>query len=145
MKGDKMAVTKADPYQDPTYNQQPAVADILTTEQPYLTTSTQACINECLDCHKTCLSEAMTRCLEMGGAHVEPHHFRLLLNCAEICQASANFMLMNSPLHTIVCDVCAQVCEACAQSCDEVEGMAECAAQCRKCATSCREMSMAVA
>lgn len=149
MKGDKMAVTKVDPYQDPTYNQQPAVADavvdVLTTEQPPLAPAMQACINECLDCYKTCLSEAMTRCLEMGGAHIEPHHFRLMLNCAEICQTSANFMLSKSPLHAAVCDVCAQVCEACAQSCDEVEGMSECATQCRKCATSCHEMTMALA
>ena len=145
MKGDKMANTKVDPYQDPNYNQQPALADNFTTQEIYLTTSIQACIDECLNCHKMCLSEAMTRCLETGGAHLEPHHFRLMLNCAEICQTAANFMLTKSPFDNAVCEMCAGVCESCAQSCDEIGDMAQCAAQCRQCAASCREMAMVVA
>jgi hypothetical protein len=32
----------------------------------------QTCIDECLQCYKTCLGMAMTHCLETGGKHVEP-------------------------------------------------------------------------
>ena len=39
----------------------------------------QSCIDECLSCHSTCLSMAMNHCLEAGGRHVEPEHFRLMI------------------------------------------------------------------
>jgi|SRR5688572_4197635 len=66
------------------------------------------CIEECHHCHDIC-TETITHCLEMGGDHADPKHIRLLLDCAEICQTSANFMLRASDLHGQVCDVCATV------------------------------------
>lgn len=101
----------------------------------------QAAIKACLDCHSTCLQMAMTYCLAKGGSHVEPAHFGLLLNCAEICQTSANFMLSGSPLQGRLCKVCAEVCEACAHGCEQLEGMADCAEECRRCATICKGMA----
>ena len=50
-------------------------------------------IKACLDCHSMCLETAMNFCLVRGGRHVEQQHFRLMINCAELCQTSANFML----------------------------------------------------
>jgi len=84
---------------------------------------------------------AATHCLEVGGAHVEAKHFRLMLDCAEICQTSANFMLRGSAHHTHVCAECADICEDCARSCEQVGGMDECVEACRKCAASCRAMA----
>src|SRR5687768_8425391 len=55
----------------------------------------RACIDECLRCYQVCLGMAMTHCLEEGGPHVEPDHFRLMMACAEICRTSAHFMLLN--------------------------------------------------
>lgn len=101
----------------------------------------QDCIAECQNCHAECLSHATQHCLEVGGKHVEPEHFKLMLACAEICQTSANFMLMGSQQHQQVCGVCAQVCEACAQSCEQLEDMQECVEACRRCADSCRQMA----
>ena len=98
-------------------------------------------IKACLDCHSMCLQTAMNYCLERGGRHVEQKHFRLMLNCAEICQTSANFMLSDSPLHGRVCLVCAEACEACAKSCEQVGDMRECADECKRCAESCRTMT----
>jgi hypothetical protein len=98
-------------------------------------------IKACLDCHSTCLQTAMSYCLERGGRHVEQQHLRLMLNCAEICQTSANFMLSGSPLHARVCAVCAEVCEACAKSCEQVGDMRECVEECKRCAKSCRSMT----
>ena len=101
----------------------------------------QSCIDTCNRCHQTCLHEAMNHCLEAGGEHVAPDHFRLMLNCAEMCQTSANFMLSGSALSKRVCEVCAEICEACAKSCEQIDGMEECARVCRECAESCRRMS----
>jgi hypothetical protein len=103
--------------------------------------SMQRCIDECLRCHSVCLREAMNHCLEAGGKHVEPNHFRLMIACAEICQTSANFMLIGTDLHRRTCAVCAEVCEACARSCEQVGEMDECVQACRRCAESCREMA----
>jgi Domain of Unknown Function (DUF326) len=108
------------------------------------TPNMQSCIDACDRCHRMCLQSAMNHCLESGGKHVEPGHFRLMMNCAEICQMSANFMLSNSSYHPQVCGLCAQICEACAESCDDLDGMEECAQACRDCAKSCRSMSEAM-
>ncbi len=57
------------------------------------------CIDACLFCYQTCLGTAMNHCLEAGGKHVEPQHFRLMMACAEICRTSAHFMLITTPHH----------------------------------------------
>ena len=108
-----------------------------------ISSSMQRCIDNCLTCHSVCLREAMTHCLEVGGKHLAPPHFRLMINCAELCQTTANFMLSNSAYHSLVCALCADVCEACAQSCEQVGEMDECVQMCRRCAESCREMATA--
>jgi hypothetical protein len=103
----------------------------------------RTCIEECQNCHSVC-TETVTHCLQMGGDHAEPNHIRLLLDCAEICQTSANFMLRMSDLHGETCGVCAIVCERCAEDCERFgddEMMKQCAEACRSCAQSCREMA----
>ncbi len=101
----------------------------------------QSCIDECLRCHSVCLSTAMNHCLEAGGQHVEPKHFRLMIACAEICQTSANFMLIGTEHHRHVCRECAEICEECARSCEQMGDMQECVDSCRRCAESCRKMA----
>ena len=102
-----------------------------------------ACIIECSGCHDVCLM-TVTHRLQLGGRHAEPEHIRLLLDCAEICQTSANFMLRGSNLHVYTCAVGAEVCERCAKDCERFpddEQMQACAEQCRRCAESCRKMA----
>lgn len=106
--------------------------------------SMQSCIDNCTRCAQVCLQTAMNQCLEMGGRHVEPEHFRLMINCAEICQLSANFMLSNSRFHNRTCEVCAEICEACAMDCQSIGDMEECASTCRQCAESCKQMASMV-
>jgi len=101
----------------------------------------EECIKHCLDCHHICLEMAMNHCLETGGKHTEPKHFRLMLNCAEICQTSANFMLSGSELHGLTCGVCAEVCRRCGDDCEKVGDMDECVTACRACADSCARMA----
>jgi hypothetical protein len=80
----------------------------------------------------------MHHCLEAGGKHVEPQHFRLMMACAEICRTSAHFMLIGTVHHK---HTCAEICEECAKDCDRVGGMDACVQQCRSCAQRCRAMS----
>lgn len=101
----------------------------------------QKCIDACLHCYRTCTEMAMNHCLQMGGRHVEPEHFRLMMNCAEICRTSAAFMMSGSPLHAHTCAACAAVCDACADSCEQVGDMDDCVQACRACAQSCHQMS----
>lgn len=101
----------------------------------------RSCVDECLRCYQTCLGTAMTHCLETGGKHVEPAHFRLMMACAEICRTAAHFMLLNSPHHKHVCRECAEICSECAKDCKRVGGMDECAQACERCADSCRTMA----
>jgi hypothetical protein len=99
------------------------------------------CIETCLGCYRMCLSTAMNVCLESGGKHVEPAHFRLMMACAEICRASAHFMLINTPHHKHTCKECAEICAECAGDCERIGGMEQCVAMCRACAASCRKMA----
>jgi hypothetical protein len=103
----------------------------------------QQCIQNCQDCHRSCLA-LVPHCLQLGGAHAAADHIVLLLDCADSCAASVDFMLRGSSFHGPVCGVCAAVCARCAESCarfaDDAQ-MQECAAVCRRCAESCRQMA----
>ncbi|KQW18131.1 ferredoxin [Afipia sp. Root123D2] len=101
----------------------------------------QKCIDACLDCYKTCLGMAMNHCLEAGGEHVAPPHFRLMMACAEMCRTSAHFMLISSPHHKQTCRECAEICTECAKDCERLDGMEDCVAACRACADSCSAMA----
>jgi hypothetical protein len=103
---------------------------------------TQA-VQHALDCHRVC-TETVQHCLTAGGAHAAPDHIRLLLDCAQICATSADFMTRDSSLHNRVCGVCADVCDACAASCRSVSDdamMRACIEACERCAASCRAMA----
>lgn len=102
------------------------------------------CIATCAECHQIC-TETAVHCLEMGGKHADPHHIHMLLDCAQICATSADFMLRGSELHPRTCGVCAEACERCADDCERMAGddelMRRCAQTCRACADSCRAMA----
>lgn len=103
----------------------------------------EQCINDCLDCHSICL-ESVDHCLKMGGRHASQDHIRLLLDCSEICQTSANFMLRGSDFSARVCEICAEIDDRCAESCDQFRDdkmMKACADVCRRDAESCRQMA----
>ena len=139
---------KADPYQDPTFNQPPDMAALArlqeaeAAQQIGLSIEMRACIDLCLAC-QTCCREAMDHGLGADPPQSQTPHARLMANCAEMCGVAASFLLSGSPFHAQVCAVCAQVCDACAQSCQafENQNMAECAELCRGCADSCREVA----
>ena len=114
---------------------------------PTTTQNLEQCIENCTRCHRICLETAALHFRGEGGPGQTPEsHIRLLLDCAEICQTSANFMIRGSDLHARTCAACAEVCERCADECDkhgEDPHLAACAEICRACARTCREMAAA--
>lgn len=112
-----------------------------------MTTQMSGCIDDCLECATTCL-ETARHCLEMGGEHAAAAHIVAILDCAEICETSANFMSRGSDMHPTVCAACAEACIRCAEECERFpddEVMRRCAEICRKCAQSCQQMAGAAA
>jgi hypothetical protein len=103
----------------------------------------QQCIQHCLDCHNSCLN-TVSYCLQQGGQHSDSAHIVMMLDCADLCQTSANFMLRKSGFHMQVCNLCAEMCDRCAADCqrfsDDMQ-MQACADMCRRCAQSCRSMA----
>lgn len=104
------------------------------------------CLSTCLECHQIC-TETAAHVLHSGGGHSEPKHLVALLDCAQICAVSADFMSRRSPHDAHLCAECAEICEACAALCEIHEDpdgqMARCAQVCRRCAKSCAEMGSA--
>lgn len=104
----------------------------------------QRCIQNCEDCHMICM-RTVQHCLTMGGKHADPNHIGLMLDCADICRTSADYMLRNSPRHHQTCNLCSTVCTECADDCERMAGgdqmMMQCAQICRQCAESCRMMA----
>ncbi|HYG61067.1 MAG TPA: four-helix bundle copper-binding protein [Thermoanaerobaculia bacterium] len=114
---------------------------------PHQTQEMERCIENCQECHGVCLQN-VAHCLEKGGPHAEPSHIRLLLDCAEICETSANFMIRGSELHTETCRACSEVCQRCADDCRRLGSdpeMQQCAEACQRCAESCAQMAGAFA
>lgn len=103
----------------------------------------QKCIDACWQARTDCERTLFTHCLNMGGAHTEPEHVKLMADCIDFCQTAADFMLRKSRMHVSICLACADVCGACADSCEKIGGaeMLVCAVSCRKCAELCREMA----
>jgi hypothetical protein len=110
---------------------------------PNQTQEMERCIAQCQECHEVCL-RTVSHCLEKGGRHAEAAHIRILLDCVEICETSANFMIRDSELHMETCRACSEVCRRCATDCQRLGNdpkMQECADVCLRCAESCAQMA----
>ncbi|OQW40545.1 MAG: ferredoxin [Nitrospira sp. HN-bin3] len=105
----------------------------------------QRCIRLCRDCHAQCI-ELLDHCVTLGGRHVAPAHIRLLMDCAQLCTVTADFMARASALHDRTCTLCAEACRRCAESCAQLAGsdqlLKQCAELCRHCAESCDRMAI---
>ena len=78
----------------------------------------ERCIDNCTNCHRICLETAAR--YFRGEFAIADSHVRLLLDCAEICATSADFMIRGSDLHPHTCQACAIICDRCADECDRL-------------------------
>ena len=115
--------------------------------QHNLSDQMRQCIEDCQECHSLCWQVAArylrpAQDVKSSESYIEPTYLRLLLDCAEICQTSANFMLRGSDWYRCACQMCLEVCDQCARECEKVTDDAQmqaCAEVCRHCADSCQE------
>lgn len=99
-------------------------------------------IQACLQC-KDVLEDTLLYCLQEGGKHSAVALITLMLDCAEICQITVNFIRRNSALQGAVSLVCEQVANRCAEACaifTDDERLRQCAQACRTCAEACRNV-----
>lgn len=103
----------------------------------------QACIQLCRDCHALC-TQTIAHCLKLGGRHAAPDHIRLLVDCAQMCLTTVDYMLRESAFHDRICRLCAELCRQCGKDCLALAGddqlIKQCIEMCRKCAESCERM-----
>lgn len=101
------------------------------------------CIQACLDAHRVCQETALH--LYTHGQIVSTNLVRLLLDCAAICQASADFMRGNSDLQGRFCEATIQIGLRCAQECERLSSndaqLKHCAAMCRRCINRCQAVN----
>jgi hypothetical protein len=101
------------------------------------------CLANCLACEQACRA-TVQHCLDLGGEHVASAHLKTLLDCADVCRASAALMTSGSPLSHKLCAVCAELCELCTDACKgapQDAQMLACIEACKRCAETCRTMS----
>lgn len=119
-------------------------ANTIAMDGRHMDEEMQRCIQLCHDCHARCIS-MINHCLALGGRYVAPAHIRLLMDCAQMCMITADFMARESSLHGRTCSLCAELCRSCAESCMRVAGddqtVKQCAELCRRCAESCDHMA----
>lgn len=103
----------------------------------------QECINQCWSCRDHCQKTLFNYCLLEGGKHVDHSHVKIMIDCIDICQLVADFMVRHSIFSNLLCKICSQICTKCAEECEKIgdERMKECAQICRECAKSCNDMS----
>lgn len=103
--------------------------------------SVQLCIDACLKAQRECIM-TLTYVRDLGGAHIDPVRIRSLLDCADVCQVGATFMMRGSHRHIEMCAVAARICRDCAEQCDGTndQQMRRCVEACRTCEAHCREL-----
>lgn len=102
----------------------------------------EKCKELCWRSRDTCQTTLFTHRLQMGDEYVAEAHVKIMIDCIEMCQLSADFITRESDMHVISCAACADVCDRCAVSCEQIGGdhMLACADICRECADACRSM-----
>ena len=123
---------------------QSSSAEVLSMEGHHMSEDMRRCLQLCQDCHAICI-HMIGHCLSLGGRHATPDHIRVLMDCAQICTTTADYMARGSSFHDRTCGLCAEICRLCADNCDRMAGddlmVKQCAELCRRCAESCAGMA----
>jgi hypothetical protein len=106
-----------------------------------------ACIEACGDCHRALRGFARDGARSGPGSPGERTMWRLMLDCAEVCEATATFLRAESVFIPQLAEACLHLCDECAAACeagDPTAAMDACAAACRRCAEACFALSALV-
>jgi hypothetical protein len=101
------------------------------------------CIQNCWRCHRQCL-ETTVYLSAKDGDDAKQEKVRLLLSCAELCQSTANLLLIGASIYQDACRLCAAICEESAMMLGrdtEDRQLRLCFDACCQCAASCLEMA----
>ncbi len=99
-------------------------------------------LERCQETHQACL-EGVAHSMLVNRER-EPAHIQMLMDCADITQTAANFMMRGSDLQGWVSRVCAEICIRCSRDCERFEEDGElqaCAALCMRCAEACYKVT----
>lgn len=104
----------------------------------------RVCIQLCRDCHAMC-TETIAHYLKLGRRHAASDRIRVLMDCAQMCATTVDYMLRESPFHDRVCRLCTELCKQCGKDCLPVAGddqlLKQCVEMCQRCAESCERMA----
>lgn len=97
------------------------------------------CLLTCQKCHAACLQVAGNSLLSSDDPLFSPRV--RLLETADICCATAEFVRRNSQFAALMCALCVQLCQTSAKAFEDAAELDECALFCLKCAGLCDEIS----
>lgn len=104
----------------------------------------QECAEACQRCEEAC-NEAAHHCFEEASEgesdHLKALHY--LIDCQELCSASAKLCARRSPLMAYCCRATMEACEVCIKVCERMDDddFDDCLEALRKCAESCSQMA----
>lgn len=102
------------------------------------------CIEACGDCLRVLRSYARNGARAGPGSRRERAMWRLMLDCAEVCEATANLLRADLACPPQRIEACRKLCAECAAACDATAPsgpIGACAAACRRCAQACMAVS----
>jgi hypothetical protein len=102
------------------------------------------CIEETTRCSIIC-RETIQHCLEKGRTYSYPIPIKTLMDCAELCQMTTQFLLNRSSFQERSCLFCAEVCDVCEKNCNQLAEdpqLQACAEACARCSEVCRMMGI---
>src|SRR5690242_16353757 len=105
------------------------------------------CVSVCSDTQRACL-DTVRYCLDMGGRFSASGRIRVLLDCASMCQTTAQDSRHGSILYAQSASYCADFCERVARELHPLAADAMIQAgvhACKRCAESCRSIGLQAA
>jgi hypothetical protein len=102
------------------------------------------CVSVCSDTQRSCL-DTVRYCLDMGGRFSASGRIRVLLDCASMCQTTAEDSRHGSILYEQSASYCAHLCERVARelyplAADDM--IQACILACQRCAEYCQGIGM---
>ena len=99
------------------------------------------CVEACMACLVVLRAYARSGARAGPGSTVDRALWRLMLDCAEVCEATASFLRAESTFPPQLTESCTQLCDECAAACESAApaspGLEACSAACRRGAKAC--------